>query len=139
MPKAMSVLLVEEDDVDATAVRWAFRDLGVAHTLTRAPDVETGLSCLRDENASKPNLILLGLNAESEAGVEFLEAVKAKDDTKSIPVVALATSHNEAMVARYFDLGVAGYVKKPVDYKELLEALDKIDHYWSLNTLPSRD
>jgi CheY-like chemotaxis protein len=139
MPKAMSVLLVEKDDVEATAVRWAFRDLGVAHTLTRAPDVNTALSYLQDESANKPNLILLGLSTSNERSTEFLKTVKLDDKTKSIPVVALAATHDEAMVAEYFDLGVAGYIKKPVDYKELLETLDKIDHYWSLNTLPSGD
>lgn len=35
-----------------------------------------------------------------------------------------------------FDLGVAGYIVKPVDYKQFVEAMRTVDMYWTLCLLP---
>ncbi len=38
-----------------------------------------------------------------------------------------------------FSLGAAGYMVKPLDYKELLEIIRTIDLYWTMSRTPSME
>jgi CheY-like chemotaxis protein len=69
-------------------------------------------------------------------GIEFLRIIKADPVLRRIPVVALTTSTEEQDVVESFQLGVAGYMVKPVDYKKFVEAVRAIDLYWTLSELP---
>jgi DNA-binding NarL/FixJ family response regulator len=35
-----------------------------------------------------------------------------------------------------FDLGVAGYMTKPVDYRQFVEVVRSINLYWTISELP---
>jgi CheY-like chemotaxis protein len=63
-------------------------------------------------------------------GVEFLKVLKADGTLKNIPVVVLATSNEERDIVETFNLGVAGYIFKPVDCKKLDE-FKPIKLYWT--------
>ena len=39
-------------------------------------------------------------------------------------------------VMRCFDLGVAGYMAKPVDYRQFVEVMRTIDAYWTISEVP---
>ncbi len=69
-------------------------------------------------------------------GIEFLEIAKSDDDLKKIPIVVLTTSKEEQDKVDSFNLGVAGYMIKPVDYLKFVEVIKTIDLYWSLSELP---
>ena len=69
-------------------------------------------------------------------GVEFLRAAKQDDRYKRIPVVVLTTSREERDKIESFNLGVAGYMLKPVDYMQFVEVVRTIDLYWTLSELP---
>ena len=66
----------------------------------------------------------------------FLKIVKADDTLRRIPVVVLTTSSNDQDMVESFNLSVAGYIIKPVDYKNFIEAMKTIDMYWTLSELP---
>jgi CheY-like chemotaxis protein len=71
-------------------------------------------------------------------GIEFLQIIKADDTLKEIPVVILAASNEEKNIVETFNLGVAGYIFKPVDAKKLDE-FKPIKLYWTMErkeTLP---
>ena len=69
-------------------------------------------------------------------GVEFLRIAKKDDKLKQLPVVILTTSHEEMDRIDTFSLGIAGYMVKPVDYKQFVEVVKAIKMYWSLSELP---
>ena len=69
-------------------------------------------------------------------GIEFLRVVKQDETLKRIPVVVLTTSTEEQDKLDSFDLGVAGYMVKPVDYQQFVEVIKTIDLYWTLSELP---
>lgn len=129
------ILLVEDDQVDAMSVRRALRELKVGNPLIHKEDGEAALKWLQ-EAPERPLLILLDLNMPIMNGLEFLQAVKGLPALRRIPVVVLTTSADEQDKARSFDLGVAGYMKKPVDYRQFVEAMRVIDLYWTLSELP---
>lgn len=130
------ILLVEDDEIDQMTVRRALRDIHVANRLDVAANGEEALAALKDPARERPGIVLLDLNMPRMNGVEFLQA-RAKDpDLRRIPVVVLTTSTEEQDKIRSFDLGVAGYMHKPVDYRQFVEVVRTIDLYWTLSELP---
>lgn len=130
------ILLVEDDQVDAMTVRRALKELQVANPLVHREHGEAALEYLQNPENERPCLILLDLNMPIMGGVEFLEAVKSLPVLKRIPVVVLTTSAEQQDKCRSFDLGIAGYMRKPVDYRRFVEAMRAIDRYWTLSEAP---
>jgi len=131
------ILLVEDDRIDAMTVERALKDLKVKNELVRKVNGTEALEYLKDAGNRKPCVILLDLNMPKMNGVEFLKRVKPDEELKRIPVVVLTTSKEEHDVVDSFNLGVAGYIVKPADYKKFVEAIRMVDLYWTLSELPN--
>jgi CheY-like chemotaxis protein len=127
---------VEDDTVDARTVKRALDDLGAATPLIHLTNGEEALRYLRNDQNERPCIILLDLNMPRMNGIEFLRAIKDEENLKTIPVIVLTTSREGRDVLDTFDLSVAGYVVKPVDYKRFVDTIRTIDRYWSLSQLP---
>ncbi len=130
------ILLVEDDLVDVLTVKRALKEMNVTNPLDTVSNGEEALIFLRDEKNSKPALILLDLNMPRMNGIEFLEVFKRDELLKRIPVVVLTTSKDEQDKLDSFNLGVAGYMVKPVDYLQFVEVMKTIHLYWTLSELP---
>ena len=130
------VLLVEDDTVDMMTVERAFKELHVVNRLDTASDGEEALSYLRNPENEMPCVILLDLNLPRMNGIEFLRVAKHDQSLRSIPVVVLTSSEDEQDKLDTFDLSVAGYMVKPVDYQGSIEAMETMDLYWTLSELP---
>lgn len=130
------ILLVEDDQVDAMTVRRALKELHVTNPLVHVENGEEALAYLRDPTNSMPCLILLDLNMPVMNGIEFLRIDKADPTLKRLPVVMLTTSDEQRDKVASFDLGVAGYMRKPVDYRQFVEIMRAIDVYWTVSELP---
>jgi CheY-like chemotaxis protein len=130
------ILLVDDDDVDAIITQRALNELKVTNELIRKVDGEDALTYLKDEHNPRPCVILLDLNMPRINGFEFLKIAKADENLKKIPVVVLTTSDVDQNIVDSFNLGVAGYIVKPVDYKQFVEAMRTVDMYWTLCLLP---
>ena len=137
MKNSKPILLVEDDNVDAMMTQRALNNLKVTNQMIHKIDGKDALEYLRDETALKPCIILLDLNMPRMNGFEFLKVVKAEPILKRIPVVVLTTSDADQSVVESYDLGVAGYIVKPVDYKQFVEAMRILDLYWTLSKLPN--
>lgn len=131
------ILLVEDDEVDVLTVRRALRDLEVANELVVAGNGEEALEILRDPQQPRPCIILLDLNMPRMNGLEFLRKVREEDCAKGVPIVVLTTSRQDRDIIDGFELNVAGFMVKPVDYRKFVEVIHAIDLYWTLSELPS--
>lgn len=136
MRSSKPILLVEDDQVDAMTVKRALKDINVTNRLDITSNGEEALAFLRNLENEKPGIILLDLNMPKMNGIEFLQIAKHDDALKKIPVVVLTTSKEEQDKVDSFNLGVAGYMIKPVDYLQFVEVIRTIDLYWTLSELP---
>ena len=137
MRNSKPILLVEDDDVDVMTVKRAFADLKITNRLIHKNNGKDALEFLRTEDGKKPCVIVSDLNMPKMNGLEFLSALKTNDKLKKIPVVVLTASGEEEDKAKSFELGVAGYMVKDIDYKKFVEIIGTIDRYWSLSELPN--
>lgn len=136
MNKIKPILLVEDDVVDAMTVRRAFKDLNLSNPLTHVTNGEEALSYLRDAEPL-PCVILLDLNMPRMNGVEFITAAKADAAFKSIPIIVLTTSRDHNDVVNSYNLSVAGYIVKPVEYRGFVDVIRTLGLYWTINEFPA--
>lgn len=129
------ILLVEDDRVDVMTVKRALRQLDVSTPLEVAGNGEAALAYLREATHRRPSIILLDLNMPRMNGIEFLRVIKQDPVLRRIPVVVLTTSKEEQDRVASFDLSVAGYMIKPVDYAQFVEIMRTIKNYWMMSEL----
>jgi CheY-like chemotaxis protein len=130
------ILLVEDDKVDVMTVNRALKEIKVTNPVVNLENGEEALKYLRDAGNVKPCIILLDLNMPIMNGIEFLEVAKHDPLLRRIPVVVLTTSGEQQDKINSFDLGVAGYMSKPVDYRQFVEVMRTIDAYWTISEVP---
>ncbi|MGV3742394.1 MAG: response regulator [Burkholderiaceae bacterium] len=130
------LLLVEDDQVDVMTIKRAFKEIHVVNPISHVENGEEALAYLRDAGNEKPCLILLHLNMPVMNGIEFLQVVKQDENLKRIPVIVLTTSEEQQDKLSSFNLGVAGYMAKPVDYRQFVEVMRSIDMYWTISEMP---
>lgn len=132
----MPIMLVEDDQVDQMTIKRALKEIKVTNPLYIAGNGEEALEILRDRKKENPGLILLDLNMPRMNGIEFLRVIKQDDEFRRIPVVVLTTSREDEDRVESFNLGVSGYMIKPVEYIKFVDVVRTIDLYWTLSELP---
>jgi len=130
------ILLVEDDQVDTMTVQRSLKEIHVTNPLVTVENGEEALRYLQNTQREKPCIILLDLNMPIMNGIEFLRVIKHDDQLKCIPVVVLTTSEEQQDKVNSFNLGVAGYMAKPVDYRRFVEVMRSIDAYWTISEMP---
>jgi len=131
-----TILLIEDDHVDAMTVSRAFKEINAAHLLQIVHNGEEALAYLQKEQSIRPSIILLDLNMPKMNGIEFLRIVKKDNTFKNIPVIVLTSSQDEEDKNESYAHSVAGYIIKPADYCHFIEVVRIIDNYWTLSELP---
>ena len=139
MRSSKPILLVEDNELDVMTVKRALKDLDIKNQLVCTANGEEALEYLNNNGNKKPCIILLDLNMPKMNGIEFLKIAKADDTLKQIPVVILTTSSHQQDIIESFELNVAGYIVKSVDYTEFTQAISVINLYWTLSKLPSNE
>lgn len=133
------ILLLEDDTVDAMTVKRALKDLHILNPLVRVANGEEALVHLRDDSKEKPCVIMLDLNMPKMNGLEFLKVAKTDEKLRRIPAIVLTTSKDDQDRLKTFQLSVAGFVVKPVDYVKFVEAMKIVNLYWTLSELPNNE
>lgn len=134
--RKFSILLIEDDQIDAMTVTRALKDLESPHTLIHKTNGLEAVNYLKEQPVKIPGLILLDLNMPRMNGIEFLQWIKADKNLKLIPVVVLTTSNDQLDKLESFKMGVAGYMLKPVGYNEFVGVMKEINNYWTKSELP---
>ena len=126
------ILLVEDQPDDQFLTLRTLKKLKITN-VTVAHEGEEALRYLQQGASSTtvpsnlPSLILLDLKMPRVDGFEFLEALRADERIRDIPVVVLSSSPQEKDHTRCFQLGVKAYLHKPLEVSAIDQVLQKID------------
>jgi CheY-like chemotaxis protein len=134
MRRKLKILFIEDDEIEVMKLTRTLKKLEEKHSITEARNGEIALKILEDKD-QLPDIILLDLNMPKINGIEFLRILKNDDVLRYIPTIILTTSNNRSDVKECFNIGIAGYVIKPLKYDEYVSKLSSVLSYWSQNEL----
>ncbi len=134
--KEVTLLIVDDDDIDAIALERALRKLRLLNTVLRARDGREALELLRSGAVPAPFIILLDLNMPRMNGLEFLNVLRTDPQLTHAVVFVLTTSKSDEDLVAAYRNHVAGYVFKQHMDRDFLEVIGFIEHYWRLVELP---
>ena len=89
----------------------------------RTIEAATGSQALDLARERRPDLVLMDIRLPDIDGVEALSRLRADDRTASIPVLAVTAQAMQGDRERCLAAGFDGYLSKPIDVGELLEAV----------------
>ena len=124
------ILLVEDDELDIISVRRTLEKLNFEHTLFVAYNGKEALNMLTDQkNPVIPDVILLDLNMPKMNGREFLKSIRLNEDLKHIKVFMMTTSGEISDRDSAEQLGISGYMIKPLSYSDNSKKSDSMDSF----------
>jgi CheY-like chemotaxis protein len=136
------ILIVEDDPKDVELTLTALDEYNLANDVVVTRDGEEALDYLycRGNFASRsdgnPAVLLLDLKLPKVDGLEVLQRIKSDEALKPIPVVVLTSSREEKDLIASYRLGVNGYVVKPVDFHEFVNAVKELGVFWAIINQP---
>ena len=141
----VEVLLVEDNVHDAELAMRALKKNNLLNKLYWVRDGAEALDFVlrRDAYADRDGsgtlkLILLDLKMPKVDGFDVLRQLKGDEETKAIPIVVMTSSNQEKDVATSYRLGANGFVVKPVEFSDFIEAVSKLEMYWLfVNRVPA--
>jgi two-component system, cell cycle response regulator DivK len=118
MPK---ILMVEDNEENRDSLSRRLQRRGYA--IVTAADGNAGLAMAQSE---KPDLILMDMNMPELDGWEATRQIKATEELRDIPVLALTAHALAGDRERALEVGCADYHTKPVDFSKLLAQIEAI-------------
>ena len=115
-----TILLVEDDYLDSMSVERELRKINVHNPFFVARNGREALAMLRGEGVQKmnplPSVIMLDINMPRMNGFEFLEAIRKDHELRDLKVFIMTTSNDDIDREQARELGVAGYIVKPLTF-----------------------
>ena len=122
----LRVLHIEDNLANLELVEQVLTRSGVVELLA-AMSGSLGLELAREH---RPHLVLLDLHLPDMPGTELLDALQSDPRTADIPVVVVTADATPSQIQRLRDIGVAAYLTKPIDIRDLLGVVESCDPTW---------
>jgi CheY-like chemotaxis protein len=132
--RVVTILLVEDDEVDVKALKWAFEKLKVANPLVIARDGVEALEMLKE--LPRPYLIITDINMPRMNGIELLRKIRQTPAFRDSIVFVLTTSNDEQDKIDAYHLNVAGYMLKSDMGTSFTRAIGLVENYWKVVEFP---
>ena len=138
-----NILLVEDDPRDVELTLAALEEHHLANKVAVVNNGEEALDYLYRRGkfimreGGTPVVVLLDNKMPKVNGLEVLKIIKADENLKIIPVVALTSSRETQDLIEFYKHGVNAYVVKPVDFPDFVEVVKQLGVFWAaVNELP---
>ena len=130
----MDILLVEENLEDAKVTIQALKWGNVQCRVSLVCDGEEAISFLNRKGefaqAPTPKLILLSMQLPKEEGWHVLDEIRADEELKDIPVVALTGSLNHRAILQVQEFHVDGFMTNPVEMDKFIDVVKSRRRSW---------
>ncbi len=118
---SLSILAVDDSQTIRNMLNMTLTDAGFSTRL--AEDGLKGLEVLENNSF---DAIITDINMPNLDGFGFIDAVRAQERFRSIPILVLTTEVAPELKARARDAGATGWVVKPFDPPKLVRALQLV-------------
>ncbi len=114
------VLIVEDNDLNMKL----FHDLLEAHNIDTVQTQE-GKLAFGMAREHKPDLIIMDIQLPEISGLEITKLLKADEELKSIPVIAVTAFAMKGDEQKIREGGCEGYVSKPISVSNFINVVKK--------------
>ena len=118
----MNVLAVDDSRTIRDMLKFTLTQAGITPHL--AEDGQHGLEVLDD--MTPPDVIITDINMPRLDGFGFIDAVRAQDNYRAIPILVLTTESSADLKARAREAGATGWIVKPFDPEKLVQSLHRV-------------
>jgi two-component system, response regulator len=138
----VEVLLVEDSRADAEMTLRTLKKKGIANNVEWVRDGVEAIDYLfctgrfADRVNGHPKLVLLDLKMPRMDGLQVLERMKSDPHTRTIPVVMMTSSQEEADLVASYQLGANSFVVKPLEFEDFAEKVAQVGMYWMITNVP---
>lgn len=115
-----TVLIVEDNELNMKL----FHDLLEAHDIGTL-ETRNGKDVMEIARTKKPDLILMDIQLPEISGLDITKMLKADDDLKSIPVIAVTAFAMKGDEEKIRESGCEDYISKPISVTDFLEVVRK--------------
>jgi two-component system cell cycle response regulator DivK len=112
------ILVVEDNELNLKL----FCDLLRIHGYEAEP-VRDGREAVERARAFAPDLVVMDIQMPYVSGLELIERIKADEELKATPVMAVTAYAAKGDEERIRDAGAEGYVSKPISVLKFVEAV----------------
>jgi len=134
----VEILLVEGDDQETQWLREAFEETGLIQVVQVVPHVKAALRALRGSHRITPSLVILDIQGPETAdasgltqSLEALGELKGDPGLRSIPVVIITSSNDQADILNAYSHGASSFVCKPETVVERRALISRFSQYWA--------
>ena len=128
------VILVVDDAADNVAILSL--DLQqVGYRVVTATNGEEAVSVAR---AIGPNLILMDISMPRLDGLGATRKIREIDQLREVPIIAITAFDTEGFKRAAYDVGVSGYLTKPIDFDRLHQLIGRLLAHGAVNSLMSK-
>jgi two-component system chemotaxis response regulator CheY len=118
----MKFLIVDDFSTMRRIVRGLLREMGCHHTA----EAEDGVAALGMLKSQRFDFVVSDINMPNMDGFELLEAIKADDGLRHLPVLMVTAEARKEDIVRAAQSGAAGYIVKPFSKATLEEKVQRI-------------
>lgn len=118
MAQQQKVVLIVDDS--PSIIKEVTLILQKSNIAVRQAGSEFGMMNVIEEYGKCVDLIIMDLTLKSEHGFDLIAGLKESEKYRSIPILVLTEHADADHVLEAKKLGVNGYIRKPIDVKELL-------------------
>jgi two-component system cell cycle response regulator DivK len=115
------ILVVEDNELNLKL----FCDLLRAHGY-EAEAVRDGREAVDRAHAFGPDLVVMDIQMPHVSGLELIEQMKADQDLRTTPIMAVTAYAAKGDEERIRDAGAEGYVSKPISVLRFVEAVQTL-------------
>lgn len=119
----MSKMILTVDDSRAMREMLKVALSYAGYEVIQAVDGEHGLEVAE---GTMPDAIITDINMPKLDGFGFIEAIRANDRYKGVPILVLTTEGSTEKKMRAKNAGASGWIKKPFDQTKLVTALRRV-------------
>ena len=115
---AKKILLIDDEEYIVKMLELKLRDFGfdcISCTTTQEG--------IKTAKAQSPNLIIMDIMMPNINGLEATKILKEDPETQKIPIMILSAKSLEEDQEKARELGVVGFISKPVLPKKLLDKI----------------
>lgn len=138
-----TILLVEDEENDATLVKMAFKKSNILNPVQWAHDGLEAIAYLNGEGIYAdrtrypfPEVLILDLKMPRMSGFELLSWIREHPEYRVIPTIIMTSSRQDLDIEKAYNLGANTYMIKPSAFEDLAKLVRLAHDYWAASAKP---